>query len=89
MGFDCTYSRIRDDAATRLTLDVLAAKAHELGLAHAYDVAAVDVMPHRWRRHLVDVVVHMRYGDDVLDPQFPDEARLAVTAAVDALLARS
>lgn len=89
MSFDCRYCRIHDDAATRLTPAVLTAKAHECGLAHAYDVEAVDVTRHRWHRHLVDVVVHMRYGDDILDPQFPDEAKRAVTAAVEALLIRA
>jgi hypothetical protein len=43
------------------------------------------VHPHRWRRHVVDVVVHMADGDDILGTQFPDEARDAVTAAVELL----
>lgn len=86
MAFDCTFPCIRSDVATRLTQDMLAARAHDFGLAHAYDVVSIDILPHRWRRGLVDVVVHMAYGDDVLEPQFPDEAKAAVESAVAALL---
>lgn len=86
MAFSCTYPGVRRDAATRLTAEVLAAKASEFGLTPAYVVTAVEVQRRRWRRDLVNVVVHVKYGTDVLHPQFPDEAKLAVTAAVKALL---
>lgn len=85
MAFDYTYPCVRDDAATRLTRDGVAAKAHELGLTRAYVIDAVELVPHRWRRQLVDVIVHVGYGDDLLDPQLPDDVHDVVTAAIAAL----
>lgn len=86
MAFDYTYPCVRGEAAAHLSRDVLAAKASELGLTHAYVIDAIDLVRHRWRRNLVDVVVHLGYGDDLLDPQLPDEAQDVVLAAVDALV---
>lgn len=86
MAFDYTYPCIPGEAATRLTRDGLAAKASELGLTHAYVIDAIELVRHRWRHGLVDVVVHVGYGDDLLDPQLPDEAQDAVMAAIDALV---
>lgn len=86
MAFDYTYPCVRGDAASGLTRELLAAKANELGLTRAYVIDAIDVVRHRWRHGLVDVVVHMGYGEDLLDPQLPDEAQQAVLAAIDALV---
>ena len=66
MAFDYTYPCIRGEAAGRLTRDQLAAKASELGMTHAYVIDAIHFVRHRWRRDLVDVVVHIGYGDDLL-----------------------
>lgn len=86
MAFDYTYPCVRGEAASRLTRELLAAKASELGLTRAYVIDAIDVVRHRWRHGLADVVVHMGYGDDLLDPQLPDEAEEVVIAAIDALV---
>lgn len=86
MAFDCAYRGIRIDESARLTRDVIAAAARAHGLSAVYVVADVEVIPRRWRRHTVDVVVHMADGDDVLGMQFPDEARAAITAAMAMLL---
>lgn len=59
MAFDYTYPCVRGETAARLTRDALAAKASELGLTRAYVIDAIELVPHRWRRHLVDVVVHL------------------------------
>lgn len=86
MAFDCAYRGLGIDESARLTRDVLAAVAREHGLGAVYVIADVEVVPHRWRRRTVDVVVHMADGDDILGMQFPDEARDAVTAAVESIL---
>jgi hypothetical protein len=86
MAFDYTYPCIRGASTTRLTRDALAAKASELGLTRAYVIDAVELVPHRWRRQLVDVVVHVGYGDDLLDPQLPDDVHDVVMAALAALV---
>jgi hypothetical protein len=85
MAFDCAYRGLGIDESARLTRDAVAAAAREHGLGAVYVIAGVDVVPHRWRRRTVDVVVHLADGDDVLGMQFPDEARAAVTEAVEAL----
>ena len=83
MAFDCTYSGIPIEDAAWLTRDAVAARAREHGLGSVYVIASVRVHPHRWRRHVVDVIVHLADGDDILGTQFPDEAHDAVTAAVE------
>ena len=86
MAFTCTYSGIPYDDANRLTPEMLTLKASELGLEAAYVVVAIEIQRRRWRRGLADIIVHLGYGENVLHPQFPDEAKRAITAAVDALL---
>lgn len=83
MAFDCTYPGVPIEDAARLTCGAIAARAREHGLGSVYVVGSVRVRPHRWRRHVVDVVVHVADGDDILGTQFPDEAHHAVTAAVE------
>lgn len=85
MAFDCVYPGIGIADAPSLTRDAIDAAARERGLASVYVVESVVVVPRRWRRRTVDVIVRMADGDDVLGMQFPDEARAAVTAAVDTL----
>lgn len=83
MAFDCTYSGIPIEDAACLTRDAVAFRAHEHGLGSVYVIASVRVHPRRWRRGIVDLVVHLADGDDILGTQFPDEAHDAVTAAVE------
>ena len=85
MAFDWTYRCVHGTTAARLTRERLAAKAAELGLRPAYAIDAIELVPHRWRRQLMDVIVHVGYGDDLLDPQLPDDVHDVVTAAIAAL----
>lgn len=86
MSFDCAYRRLDVAASARLTREAIASAAREHGLADVYVVSGVDVVPHRWRRRTMDLVVHLADGVDILGMQFPDEARAAVTAAVETIL---